>query len=185
VRQNRRRPRKPVSRSGTGHRNVGAINQNRTPTATRCSTDEQIVGSGTGRMTSSAVDNALRSIRSASCVPGPGYAVSPFNARGPHRLGRLEAPMRRSWFLLALLLITPLQAAEPRFSGNAGLTAATTQASADQRFLLIAALRGAPQVASESVDGRFALVAAMAAPTAIAGTCGDSDALFSNGFEGP
>ena len=93
--------------------------------------------------------------------------------------------MWRSWFLLALLLITPLQAAEPRFSGKAGLSAASTQASADQRFSLIAALHSAPRPASASVDGRFALIAHMAAPKAIAGTCGDLDAIFSNGFEGP
>ncbi len=93
--------------------------------------------------------------------------------------------MRRSWFLLALLLITPLQAAETRFSGNAGLSAASTQTGADQRFSLIATLHSKPRVASASVDDRFALIADMAAPKAIAGTCGGSDALFSNGFEGP
>ena len=93
--------------------------------------------------------------------------------------------MRQSWFLLVLVLTTPLQAAEPRFSGSAGLSVATTQASADQRFSLTAALHSAPRVASVSVDGRFALVANLAAPKAIAGTCGGVDALFINGFEGP
>ncbi|MDZ4814164.1 MAG: hypothetical protein SGI99_16380 [Pseudomonadota bacterium] len=93
--------------------------------------------------------------------------------------------MRQSWFLLTLVLITPSQAAEPRFSGSADLSAATTQASADQRFSLTAALNGAPRMASMSLDGRFALVADLAAPKATTGTCGGLDPLFGNGFEGP
>ena len=88
--------------------------------------------------------------------------------------------MRQPWVLLALVQISPLQAAEPRFSGNADLSAATTQASADQRFSLAAALHSAPRVASVSGDGRFALVADLAAPKATAGTCGGLDALFGN-----
>ena len=93
--------------------------------------------------------------------------------------------MRQSWFLLTLVLLSPLQATEPRFSGNAGLSPATTQASADLRFSLAAALHSALSVPSVSVDGRFELAANLAAPKAIAGTCGGVDALFSNGFEGP
>ena len=93
--------------------------------------------------------------------------------------------MRQSWSLLTFVLITPLQAAVPRFSGDAELRASNTQVSTDQHYSLAASLHRAPHVAKVSLDGRFALIANLAAPKSIAGTCGGLDALFSNGFEGP
>ncbi|MBL0163020.1 MAG: hypothetical protein IPP82_05080 [Xanthomonadales bacterium] len=92
--------------------------------------------------------------------------------------------MNRSFILgLLLLLFAAHGHAADRYSGAAALAPLTTVTSDDTRFALTAAMKPAVALPKTSADERYSVLAALAAPKALATSCGAGDIIFKNGFD--